>query len=234
MVGIVCTISNKTVRHLKKMKDLGMSIIRINGAYDIPDIRKLRGVGVPILIDLPGKRKKERQNHMSDRDLLDFAIENRLDYVGLSYIDSGREVDSVRKYIETKNGNTKIVGKVETMKAIINPIPIVRASDIVLIDRGDLGTDIGFEKVPYYQQRIIRLCNQLNKKIIVATEMLMSVINNRKPNCADVNDVFTAVIQGADFLMLSEETAVGNDPINAVRNMAKIIRFAEKIPMEVV
>jgi pyruvate kinase len=227
-MGMVCTVSPKTIPFLGEMKRNGMSIIRVNGSFGIPDIDKLKAVGLPILLDIPGERKKKRSNGMTDDELLLFAVRNGLDFVGLSYVKSKRDIEIVRKKLS--NSNVKIVGKVETEEAVKegNLIPIIMNSDMILIDRGDLGTAIGFEKVPYYQCKIVKLCNTLCKEVIVATEMFMSTINTDKPNCADVSDVFYALSQGATYVMLSEETAIGDNPTNSVRNMRRVIDYVKE------
>jgi len=228
VTGIVCTISEKTVMHLNEMKKLGMSMIRVNGSFDIPDIGELKKVGVPILIDLPGKREKNRPSRLTDRQLLKLAIDNDVNYVGLSYVKSSKEVRNLKNKLKQHGADTGVVAKIETKSAVRNMKSIIKAADMVLIDRGDLGTDIGFEKVPYYQFKTVGVCKRLGKKVIIATEMLMSLINAMKPNCADVTDIFNAVVQGADYVMLSEETAVFDNPINPVKNMRKVIDYAEK------
>ena len=225
MVQIVCTIGPSTFNILDQIKDINIGLIRINGSFLVPEISQVKKLGYPILVDIPGKRMKNKNQMLSDEELVEMAINNQVDYIGLSYLKSADEVNKMREYIQSRNSSTKIVGKIETKDALDNADSIIRACDMVLIDRGDLGTAIGYEKVPFYQQLIIRKCNELNKKIIVATEMLMSTIKKEKPSCSDVTDIFFAVMSGCDYVMLSEESAIGENPVNSLRVMSKIIEF---------
>jgi len=222
--GIVCTLGPASWNLMKDLKDAGMSIARINGSFGIPykkAIEELRQLGVKILVDIPGNRKKTKFSYIQDDDLINFAIENKMDYVGVSYVSNANEIKDIRK---TLNGNhLKIVAKIETKEGFENREEIIKEADKILIDRGDLGTSIGFEKVPYCQVEILKDCVRLNTPVIVATEMMMSTIEKTKPNCADVSDVYFAASHGANYVMLSEETAIGKNPIDTVKIMRKIL-----------
>ena len=127
-----------------------------------------------------------------------------------------------------KDKKIKIISKIETKKGLKNINELIKASDGIMVARGDLSKNIPFEKVPYYKKLIIDKCNSKRKFVIVATEMLLSMVKSKTPTNAEVEDVFSAVIEGGNALMLSEETAIGNYPVLTVKTMQKIISNAEK------
>jgi len=233
-VGIVATISPRTIHLIDKLIEHGVSIWRLNGSFRIPkNLDKLKKTKIPILLDIPGNRKKKTTRTKTDEELIEFALENTLDYIGLSYVTCKDDVTKCRKKIDdiraSKNmlNDLKIIAKIETKEALMNLEEIIPVSDMLLIDRGDLGTAIGWEKVPAHQKIVLYYANLHKIKCIVATEMMMSTIVNEKPSVADVSDVFYALIDGADYVMLSEETAINPNAVRSVQMMKKIITYYE-------
>lgn len=167
-----------------------------------------------------------REKDLSD---LNFALNNGFNYVGLSYVRRGMDVKIVKDIIR-KSGheNVKIIAKIETKSAVENLDEIVEATDAVLVARGDLGMNFGLDEIPYLQKKIISRSLQLGKPVIVATQLLESMIENPVPTRAEVVDVSAAVSDGVDALMLTGETAIGKYPIDAIRWLRKIVETTEE------
>lgn len=160
------------------------------------------------------------------KDEQDLAVgqEIGVDYVGLSFVETGEDVINLRKKIST---NTKIISKIERPQAIHNFHDILEQSDAIMVARGDLGVEIPIEKLPFLQKRIIRRCRTAHKPVIVATDMMASMVASPRPTRAEVLDVANAVLDGASAVMLSNETAIGKFPIQTVRLMRKIVEETE-------
>ena len=226
-MGIICTFGPSSWNYAKEFKDSGMSLARFNGSFGLPYsglIKELKEIGIKILLDLPGERAKTKHKYIQDSELIEFAKQNKLDYVSISYVKNSDQITNLRKLVQPYG--IKIIGKVETKEAIedINNLKeIIKESDIVMIDRGDLSKSIGFEKVPKYQYLITQLCNQLNKEVIIATGNMMSKVDSEQVSCGDVANVYFSISNGADHIMLSEETAVGKYPLEAIQIVKKII-----------
>ena len=166
----------------------------------------------------------------TDKDKSDvlFAIQQGFDYVALSFVRSAEDMQELRKFLRTHGGeHMRIIAKIENQEGLDNCEAIAQASDLVMVARGDLGTELDIRNIPEYQLRIISATKNHSKRVIVATEMLESMIHNSSPTRAEVSDVFYAVVEGADYVMLSGETAVGEYPIETVAMMKKIIHSAE-------
>ncbi|MCS6797332.1 MAG: pyruvate kinase, partial [Myxococcota bacterium] len=175
-------------------------------------------------IHLPGSRLSAPALTEKDRADLAFAVGTLdVDYVALSFV---RRADDVRQVRELA-GNTPIVAKIEKPEALDNLGEIVEAADGIMVARGDLGVELGAEKVPLVQKRIIREVNARGKLVITATQMLESMIRNPRPTRAEAADVANAVLDGTDAVMLSGETATGRYPVEAVRMMDAIVREVE-------
>ena len=170
-------------------------------------------------MNLPGCALSTPALTDKDRDDLAFAVELGADYLALSFV---RSADDLRQAKELADG-VPVIAKLEKPQAIENLDEIVEAADGVMVARGDLGVEIGHEKVPLVQKRIIRLMAEYAKPVITATQMLDSMIDNPTPTRAEVSDVANAVIDGTDAVMLSGETAAGKYPVRAVKVMASII-----------
>ena len=162
---------------------------------------------------------------LTEKDLidLDFIIEQKLDWVALSFVRSVKDLIILRNKLHEKKSKTKIISKIEKPEAIENLRDIIVESDGVMIARGDLGVELPVEKVPLIQKQIIRKCLHRAKPVIVATQMMESMIERTKPNRSEITDVANAVLEGADAVMLSGETATGAHPVLVVETMKKII-----------
>lgn len=184
-------------------------------------ITSRKGVALPGKpIDLPALTPQDRKNL---RDGLELGV----DAVALSYVQSAKDILQARKIIKETGRNIPIIAKLERALAIDRLDEILAAADMVMVARGDLGVECPLEDLPATQKHIIRACNQAAKPVIVATQMLLSMVRSPKPTRAEVTDVANAVLDGADCLMLSEETAVGAYPAECVRYMGKIASNAE-------
>jgi pyruvate kinase len=159
-----------------------------------------------------------------DEDDLAFGQEIGVDYVGLSFVESAKDVEYLRSKISE---NTKIISKIERPQAIYNFKEILDASDAIMVARGDLGVEIPIEKLPFLQKRIIRRCKTAHKPVIVATDMMASMVSSPRPTRAEVLDISNAVLDGASAVMLSNETAVGKFPLQTITMMRKIVEETE-------
>ena len=182
-----------------------------------------RHINLPgVHVNLPSFTDKDK------KDVL-FAIQSGFDFVALSFVRSADDMTLLRNFLNDNDGaHIKTVAKIENEEGITNISSIVQASDLIMVARGDLWTELPIENVPIYQIEIIQKTKMQAKKVIVATEMLESMINNPSPTRAEVNDIFYAVIGGANYVMLSWETAVGKYPLKAVQMMKKVIDSAQK------
>ncbi len=162
-----------------------------------------------------------------DRADLVWGASQDIDYVALSFVQSANDIKKLKQLLSTINFNAKVIAKIETKAAIDNIDEIVRASDVVMIARGDLAVETNAESIPVLQRKIIGLGRNYATPTIVATQMLISMTEEMEPSRAEVSDVATAVIVGADCLMLSDETATGNYPLEAVKTMQRIINYTE-------
>lgn len=193
-----------------------------------------------IMQDLSGPRVQEGSEHhfggnendkvITEKDIkdLDFGIEQKVDYVALSFVGNANDVLDLKNLIKEKGGNQKVIAKIERKSAYINLDSILEVSDGVMVARGDLGNEFPLEEIPFVQHEIIEKANKKGKMVIVATEMLLSMVDNQRPTRAEVSDVAYAIIDGADAVMLSEESARGKYPVEAVEMMEKISILAEK------
>ncbi len=167
---------------------------------------------------------------LTEKDLIDleFIIEQKCDWVALSFVRSVKDIVILRSKLSEKKSKTKIIAKIEKPEALLNIRDIILESDAIMVARGDLGVEIPIEQVPLVQKELIRKCLHRAKPVIVATQMMESMIERVKPNRSEITDVANAVLEGADAVMLSGETAAGNHPALVVSTMRKIIREIEK------
>jgi pyruvate kinase len=181
-------------------------------------------------VNLPGVRVSAPSLTDKDHADLKFAIEIGCDWLALSFVRSPVDLIDARTRVEALGGECPLVAKLERPEAIDQLLAIVAASDAVMVARGDLGVEIGPERVPAIQKEIIAAANADARPVITATEMLESMIASPRPTRAEASDVANAVFDGTDALMLSGETAAGRYPVEAVRTMARIIEVAESSP----
>lgn len=179
-------------------------------------------------MNLPGASLPVEAMTAKDLADLEFGLENNVDYVALSFVRHGRDIRRLREIIDARKSPAKIVAKIEMLEALENLEEIIRLSDAVMVARGDLAVEVGQTLLPGIQKRIIRLCNQLGKPVITATQMLDSMVGNPRPTRAEITDVANAVLDGSDALMLSAESASGKYPFRAIRTMHEIIIEVER------
>jgi pyruvate kinase len=181
------------------------------------DIPANKGINLPSTdLDIPSLTDKDRVD-------LEFGIRSGVDFVALSFVRRASDLDEVKK------SGIPVIAKIEKPEAVRRIDEIVRAADGVMVARGDLGVEIPIERVPVVQKRVIGLANREGKVVITATQMLRSMVDNPQPTRAEATDVANAVLDGTDAVMLSEETAAGNHPIEAVRVMDRILSEAEPL-----
>ena len=180
-----------------------------------------KGINLPnTRVSLPCLTEKDKQD-------LDFALEHEVDWVGLSFVRSARDIIELKGIIHQREKHARVVAKIEKPEALTEIDEIIRESDALMVARGDLGVEIPMEKVPLVQKDIIKRCLAQHKPVIVATQMMESMITNITPTRAEVNDVANAVLDHADAVMLSAETSVGKFPVEAVKAMNRILLHME-------
>lgn len=163
-----------------------------------------------------------------DRDDLRFGLQQGVDYVALSFVKEAADIDLARDICRKENKSVPLIAKIEKHEAISNFFEILQDVDGIMVARGDLGVEIPLEKVPMVQKKIIRLANLYGKPVITATQMLLSMVEAPRPTRAEATDIANAILDGSDAVMLSDETAVGKHPVEAVQTMAKIALETEK------
>jgi pyruvate kinase len=166
---------------------------------------------------------------LTEKDLvdLDFIIRQQCDWVALSFVRSVDDITYLRRLLNEQSSKTKIIAKIEKPEALVNIREIILESDGIMVARGDLGVELPVEKIPLIQKELIRKCIHRAKPVIVATQMMESMIDRVKPNRSEITDVANAVLEGADAVMLSGETATGQHPALVVKTMRKIISEVE-------
>ena len=175
--------------------------------------------------------KELKLDFLSEQDKCDilFGIEQGIDFIALSFVSEEKNITEVRNFLKANHGEgIDIIAKIENTSGVKNLESIVKASDGVMVARGDLGVEMPYETIPNTQKRIIDVCRILGKRCITATEMLESMIHSPRPTRAEISDVANAVYDGTSAVMLSGETAAGDYPVEAVKAMAKIVEQAEK------
>ncbi len=179
-------------------------------------------------VNLPNTKLNISAITKKDKEDLKFALKTGVDWIGLSFVQKADDVRELKKLID---GKARVIAKLEKPSAIEDLENIVRETDAVMVARGDLGVECPIQTVPVLQKRIVKLCRKYAKPVIIATQMLESMIGNPTPTRAEVSDVATAVYDGADTVMLSAETAAGKYPVNAVNMMHCIIKQVENDPL---
>lgn len=180
-----------------------------------------KGVNLPdSALSMPSLTEKDKAD-------LDFIIEQNLDWVALSFVRKAIDIIDLKKRIKAKDSKIKVIAKIEMPEALKNIRDIIIESDGIMVARGDLGVEVPIEKVPLIQKDLIQKCMHRAKPVIVATQMMESMLDRTKPNRSEVTDVANAVLEGADAVMLSAETAMGSYPTLVVETMSKIILEVE-------
>ncbi|MDY7037841.1 MAG: pyruvate kinase [Thermodesulfobacteriota bacterium] len=164
-----------------------------------------------------------------DREDLHFGLGHDVDYIALSFVRSAADIRNIKEIIHQENKNAPVIAKIEKREAIDHYEDILDAADAIMVARGDLGVEIPLEEVPIIQKQLIQKANALGKPVITATQMQRSMVDAPRPTRAEASDVANAVLDGTDAVMLSEETAAGNYPIQAVQFMTRIVAEAEGI-----
>jgi len=181
-----------------------------------------KGVNIPTeSIGVPSITKKDKE------DLL-FGLDHDVDYVALSFVRKAEDVKQLKEIIASRGKDTPVIAKIEKWEAVNNIGEILQVTDGIMVARGDLGVEIPLAQVPMVQKILIRKANMAGKPVITATQMLRSMVDQPRPTRAEATDVANAVLDGTDAVMLSEETASGKYPVEAVKSMKEIIREAEK------
>lgn len=184
-----------------------------------------KSVNVPgVRINLPSLTERDRRNIL-------WAIENDLDFIAHSFVRSRQDVLDIQRILDEHNSSIKIIAKIENQEGVDNIDEILDAAYGIMVARGDLGIEVAAEKIPGLQRILIKKCVEAKKPVIVATQMLHSMIQNPRPTRAEVTDIANAIYYRTDALMLSGETAYGKYPLEAVQTMTKVAREAEKTKM---
>jgi pyruvate kinase len=185
-------------------------------------LKSRKGINLPqTKVTAPSLTEKDLQD-------LNFGLKNKIDWIALSFVRKATDIEILRDIINRAQSTSRIVAKIEKPEAIENIDAVLAVTDAVMVARGDLGVEIWLEEVPMMQKMIVEKCNKLAKPVIVATQMMESMIENPRPTRAETNDVANAVMDGADALMLSAETAAGKYPIEVIRSMVRTISSVEK------
>jgi pyruvate kinase len=206
---------------------LALTVVDVQG----PDVFCLVLEGGPVSnnkgLSLPGVAVSVPALSEKDAEDLRFALSLGVDFVALSFVRSAKDVELVREIMRQEDVEVPVIAKLEKPEAVENLEAIVNAFDGIMVARGDLGVELPLEQVPLVQKRAVQAARERNKPVIVATQMLESMIENSRPTRAEASDVANAVMDGADAVMLSGETSVGKYPIVAVRTMDRIIAAVE-------
>ncbi len=195
--------------HLEAKVIVG-GILKSNKGFNLPNSK----ISVPALTE-------------KDIEDLNFGLDNDVEWVGLSFVRRAEDILELKKLIAARGKKCLVVAKIEKPEAIENLDAIIQVADAIMVARGDLGVEIAQQRVPLIQKEIVEKCIKSAKPVIIATQMMESMIENSRPTRAEVNDVANAVLDGADAVMLSAETSVGKYPIQAVSIMSKIIEDVE-------
>lgn len=209
---VECKVSATDKRHKVELEVLFGEVIKSRKGVNLP----MTNISVPTITE-------------KDFKDIDFAIKHKVEWLALSFVRTADDIRVLKELIRLKNGTSRVIAKIEKPEALENIDEIILASDAIMIARGDLGVEIPLEEVPAWQKRIIKKCNFHAKPVIVATQVMESMIENARPTRAEANDVANALVDGADAVMLSGETSVGKYPIKVVSSMNRILTSVEKV-----
>lgn len=249
---IVATLgpASRDTDTIEQMVQHQMDVVRLNfswGTYEdhagyiktVRDVATKLGKRIPIIQDLSGPRMQQEKGHHFDPSLqelitpkdiadLKFGLDHDVDYIAMSYVGSANDVVELKRIIKESGKNTPVISKIERQKAIDDIDAIIVVSDAIMIARGDMGNEVPLEKIPLVEKEIIEKCKKVRKPVITATQMFLSMTDSPEPTRAEVTDVFFAITNGSDAVMLSEETSRGKYPIEAVTMMERAVLEAEK------
>ena len=212
---------------------IGLTVLRVEGSDVVCEVTEGGPVSDNKGLSLPGMNVSVPALSDKDAEDLEFALGMGVDFVALSFVRSPADIETVYQIMDRVGAPRRpVIAKLEKPEAVDNLEAIVLAFDGIMVARGDLGVELPLEKVPLVQKRAIQIARENAKPVIVATQMLESMIENSRPTRAEASDVANAVLDGADALMLSGETSVGRYPIEAVRTMSRIIEAVEAGPAE--
>lgn len=187
-------------------------------------LKSRKGINLPFTkVSAPSLTEKDLRD-------LEFGLDNNVDWIALSFVRKAEDITQMRSIIDARKATAQIVAKIEKPEALSNIDEIIAATDAVMVARGDLGVEIWMEEVPMVQKMLVEKCNVAGKPVIVATQMMESMIENPRPTRAETNDVANAVMDGADAVMLSAETASGKYPLEVIRSMVRTVASVEKNP----
>lgn len=206
-----------------KVKEVRDGDVLTEVVYGGP-LKSRKGINLPFTkVSAPSLTEKDLKD-------LQFGLDNDIDWIALSFVRKASDIISLREMIDARKANCRIVAKIEKPEALSNIDEIIAATDAVMVARGDLGVEIWLEEVPMVQKMLVEKCNKAGKPVIVATQMMESMIENPRPTRAETSDVANSVMDGADAVMLSAETAAGRYPIEVIRSMVRTIASVEKNP----
>lgn len=215
---IILVDDGKIELKVKEVRDIDVVTEVVYGG----PLKSRKGINMPFTkVSAPSLTEKDLKD-------LEFGIKNNLDWIALSFVRKAQDIKILRSILEEHQSLSRIVAKIEKPEALSNIDEIIAATDAVMVARGDLGVEIWLEEVPMVQKMLVEKCNAAAKPVIVATQMMESMIENPRPTRAETNDVANAVMDGADAVMLSAETAAGKYPIEVVRSMVRTIASVEK------
>ncbi len=229
-----------TYRALPHDLKAGDSVLFADGAVAM-EVVEAQGSTARLRVTLPGRLRSHQGINLpgatlgikalTDKDLndLDWTAANPVDYVGLSFVREASDVVWLRRELDKRGSRARIVAKIEKPQAVENLEAIMEQADAVMVARGDLGVEMDVERVPAIQKRVIAACHRARVPVITATQMLNSMETSSRPTRAEASDVFNAVLDGTDAVMLSGETAIGAYPVDAVATMSRIAAEAETL-----
>ena len=208
--------------------DLELEVIDKTADYLLCEVKNDATLGSRKSVNVPGVRINLPSLTEKDRNNILYAIEKDIDFIAHSFVRNRQDVLDIREILDAHNSDIRIIAKIENQEGVDNIDEILEVADGVMVARGDLGIEVPQERIPGIQRVLIRKCVEVKKPVIVATQMLHSMISNPRPTRAEVTDIANAIYYRTDALMLSGETAYGKYPVEAVQTMTKVAREAEK------
>ncbi len=212
--------------------DLELGVVEKHADHLICEVHNEATLGSRKSVNVPGVRINLPSLTDKDRDNILYAIEKDIDFIAHSFVRNRQDVLDIREILDAHHSDIKIIAKIENQEGVDNIDDIIEVADGIMIARGDLGIEVPQERIPGIQRILIRKCILAKKPVIVATQMLHTMINNPRPTRAEVTDIANAIYYRTDALMLSGETAYGKYPVEAVKTMATIAAQAEKDKLE--